>query len=165
MKRRLIFLTATMLAPLLATGCHGDAKGKATAAAVVAPITISATATPAPGVPAERAPNRAEAAKLAHAIPTALRGRWGMTPGDCDISRSDTKGLLIVSKDKLDFYESKARVDGLSKVSQNEVTADLMFSGEGKTWRAREHLRTGVAGTRLLRTEEAPHKTFRYVRC
>jgi hypothetical protein len=123
------------------------------------------SANPARGVPNEQPPHRSDVIKQSKMIPTALQGRWGLAPNDCDISRSDTRGLLVVAKDRLDFYTSKATVDALSKASQYEVTADLTFTEDGKTWQRREHLQAALGDTRLLRTEESPRRTFQYVRC
>src|SRR5687767_8399070 len=43
------------------------------------------------------------------AIPEALQGRWALTPDDCTSARGDAKGLLVVSRDELRFYESVAK--------------------------------------------------------
>ena len=90
---------------------------------------------------------------------------WGITPADCDFSRSDTKGLVTVFADKLSFYESTAKVASLSAVSQYKVIADLNYTGEGQAWRKRTTLELITAGTALLRTEQSPAATFRYERC
>ena len=39
------------------------------------------------------------------AIPAALQGRWGLTPGDCTSTLGDAKGLLIVNSTELRFYK------------------------------------------------------------
>ncbi len=50
-------------------------------------------------------------------IPAEMRGRWGLTRTDCDVTRPDAKGAMLVSSEMLGFYESHARLDEVDEVS------------------------------------------------
>ena len=151
---------------LALAGCSSDAsedaKEKAAAANIEAVVEQNEAQAAALGLPRSGTPSPAKAAKT---LPPAFLGRWGITPADCDFSRSDTKGLVTVFADKLSFYESTAKVASLSAVSQYKVIADLNYTGEGQAWRKRTTLELITAGTALLRTEQSPAATFRYERC
>ncbi|MDQ2877880.1 MAG: hypothetical protein M3R41_02215 [Pseudomonadota bacterium] len=101
----------------------------------------------------------------ANALPAAFQGKWGMTAGDCDISRGDSVGKMIVRVDKLTFYTATATITHLTKTSQYQVTADLALEGGGKAWQARQRFDLTRGGTQLLRIEQTPAKTYRYQRC
>ena len=62
--------------------------------------------------PANAAEAQGSVPATAGRIPVAVQGRWGLTPGDCTSIRGDTKGLLVVSADRLQVYESRAISDG-----------------------------------------------------
>ena len=100
---------------------------------------------------------------LAAAIPAALHGRWGLTPGDCTSTRGDTKGLLIVSGDGLRFYESRATPVRNIEISNDSIRADFAFTGEGQTWTKFQAL--GLREDKLVRTESSPMASFTYARC
>ena len=115
-----------------------------------APINAAAT----PALPAS---------SPAAAIPAALRGRWGLTPADCTSTRGDAKGLLVISGDRLSFYESRAVPTRNVQVSADSISADFAFTGEGQTWNRYEALR--LEDGKLVRTESSPMASFTYVRC
>jgi hypothetical protein len=99
----------------------------------------------------------------AAAIPAALHGRWGLTPGDCTSTRGDAKGLLVVSADRLSFYESRAIPVRNVQASANSMSADFAFTGEGQTWTKYQAL--ALEDDRLVRTESSPMASFTYARC
>ena len=97
------------------------------------------------------------------AIPAVLHGRWGMTPADCTSTRGDTKGLLVVSGDRLSFYESRAVPARNVSISSNSIGADFEFTGEGQSWTKFETLQ--LKKDKLVRTESSPMASFTYARC
>jgi len=107
--------------------------------------------------PATQAP--APAAK----IPSALQGRWGLTPADCTTSRGDEKGLLIVGGDQLRFYESRAVPTADIQTDDNSISGDFTFTGEGQTWTRFESLKRQKQ--ELVRTETKPAASFIYAKC
>lgn len=101
--------------------------------------------------------------QAAAAIPAALHGRWGLTPADCTSTRGDTKGLLVVSSDRLTFYESRAVPARNVRASSNSIGADFDFTGEGQSWTKFETLQ--LKKDKLVRTESRPMASFTYARC
>jgi hypothetical protein len=99
----------------------------------------------------------------AAAIPAALHGRWGLTPGDCTSTKGDAKGLLVVAADRLTFYESRAVPSGNVQASADSFSADFSFTGEGQTWSRYQTLEK--KGDKLVRTLSAPMESFTYARC
>lgn len=98
-------------------------------------------------------------------IPVAFRGRWGMNEADCDVSRSDTKGLVTVDADGLKFYESMGRLKSISSASPTEMKAIFAFSGEGQNWTKVMTLKLDEGGTTLIRIEQDPAGTYRHTKC
>lgn len=99
-------------------------------------------------------------------IPSALQGRWGLVPADCEPGRADAKGLMIVSVDKLEFYESVGTLGEPSERLPQRLRADFAFTGEGMTWTREMSLETD--GETLMRTEygaEAMPGPLRYTKC
>jgi len=96
-------------------------------------------------------------------IPAALRGRWGLTPRDCTTALGDAKGLLIVNSDELRFYESRAIPAPGVLTTENSISGDFSFTGEGQEWTS--HVTLEVRDGRLVRTQREPVARFRYVRC
>lgn len=107
-------------------------------------------------------PARAPAAPAA-SIPSALHGRWGMTPADCTSTKGDAKGLLVVKSDGLTFYESRAVPARNVSVSNDSIGADFDFTGEGQSWTKFETLQ--LSKDKLVRTESSPMSSFTYARC
>jgi len=124
--------------------------GLAVLLAAAAPAARGASAFPADPDPAA-------------AIPAALHGRWGMTPGDCTSTRGDAKGLLVVSSDGLRFYESRAVPVRNVETSVDSIRADFAFTGEGQTWTKFQTL--SLENDKLMRTESSPMASFIYARC
>ena len=95
------------------------------------------------------------------AIPAQYRGRWGMTPADCDASRSDNKGLLRIDAQTLRFYESVASLQEQRPAIATSFAGVYSFEGEGQTWeRVVTLTRTGDT---LKRAQT--DGTFTYQRC
>lgn len=119
------------------------------------------------GVPptASNAVPAADPEKVLSGIPMAFRGRWGMVEADCDVSRSDTKGLVTVDAESLKFYESMGRLKTIDVVSPIEVKANFAFSGEGQSWTKTMTLKLDEGGTTLVRVEQDPSGTFRHKKC
>ena len=99
----------------------------------------------------------------AAAIPGYLHGRWGLTPGDCTSTRGDAKGLLTITAERLEFYESRAVPAGNVKTSPDSFSADFAFTGEGMQWTRYQTLER--QGDRLVRTESSPMASHTYARC
>ncbi|QNM83745.1 hypothetical protein H8M03_05340 [Sphingomonas sabuli] len=97
------------------------------------------------------------------AIPAALHGRWGLTPGDCTSTGGDNKGLLVVSADSLKFYESRAIPTVTLQTSPNSANGQFNFTGEGQEWQRYQALE--LQDDKLVRTERDPLETFTYARC
>ena len=99
----------------------------------------------------------------AAAIPSALHGRWGLTPADCTSTRGDNKGLLIIGPEQLQFYESRATPVANVKSAVDTFSADFAFTGEGQSWTRFQTL--ALQGEKLVRTESSPMASFTYARC
>jgi hypothetical protein len=107
--------------------------------------------------------NVSDAEDKADPIPAAFHGRWALTPRDCTSPNGDTKGLLVVSADRLRFYESLATPSGDLKRTPDSVSGDFAFSGEGMRWKKYEALE--IQGNKLVRTESDPIRSYTYARC
>ena len=102
------------------------------------------------------------------AIPAVLHGRWGLTPGDCSSTRGDAKGLLTITGDRLEFYESVGTLDTILDAAPNRIRAAFDFEGEGMTWQREVTLEVEDDGTTLMRREygqDAAPGPFRYAKC
>jgi hypothetical protein len=97
------------------------------------------------------------------AIPAALRGRWGLTPGDCTSTRGDAKGLLIVSGDELRFYESRAVPSAGAESDSDSINGNFSFTGEGQTWTKFETLQR--KNNTLVRTDSNSAASYTYAKC
>jgi hypothetical protein len=151
------------LVDFLLAGCHDSARptqqDNEAKAAIDKAVAANVTAAALKGLPVPQP--RAHA--LAYEVPPSFVGRWGMTRADCNPDRSDTKGLLTISPDKLGFYESKGRVDRIVRHSPYDVTLRLDMTGEGQSWTSTMRLTLDAASTRLIRTEG--DRSYRYQRC
>ncbi len=112
------------------------------------------------------APTPTASAGTADEIPAALRGRWGLVPADCTSTRGDAKGLLEITGDKLEFYESVATLAEIEEAAPARIRAAFDFEGEGMTWQRDMSLE--VENATLIRREygeDAAPEPFRYDRC
>lgn len=101
-------------------------------------------------------------------IPAVLQGRWGMVPADCDPARDDAKGLLTITADKLQFYESVGTLDTIMDAEPSRIRASFDFEGEGMSWQREVVLDVQDAGATLIRREygeDAAPGPFRYSKC
>lgn len=88
-------------------------------------------------------------------IPSAMHGRWGLVPDDCEPGRADAKGLMVVDAHSLGFYESRAVLDRLSARSEDRVQGTFVYTGEGMTWSRLVTLTLDADGN-LTRRETGP---------
>ena len=105
------------------------------------------------------------AASSAVAIPAAFHGRWGMVEGDCTSTRGDAKGLITVTGDTITFYESRARLTGVTQNAPENFTGEFAFTGEGQNWTKSQNLKLTGSSNTLVRTETEPSASFTYRRC
>ncbi|MDE0880319.1 MAG: hypothetical protein OSB00_16930 [Sphingomonas bacterium] len=100
------------------------------------------------------------------AIPASFQGRWGMVPNDCD-PKNDymAKGLMTVSAEGLKFYESRATIGDLQRLTPTRLQTTLSYSGEGQTWEKPTTLTLQDDGKTLVRTETDPPAAETYSRC
>jgi hypothetical protein len=101
-------------------------------------------------------------------IPAMLRGRWGLVAADCEPGRPDAKGLLTITADKLEFYESVGELDDIREVADDRIHASFDFTGEGMEWERTMALELQETGEALVRREfgaDAAPGSFRYVKC
>jgi len=115
------------------------------------------------GVPMTRA-RPTEKPQLARLYLVAFEGRWGLTPGDCDLSQGARSGSLHILKNQLDFYESGGTIERVVAATPNNATIDVALKAGDRRWLDRMNLKLLAGGTRLLRTEPNGTK-FRYTRC
>ncbi|MBV9529472.1 hypothetical protein [Sphingomonas sp.] len=154
-------------AALVACGTSGPvAKDAGNTVAVV-------TNAPAPAANASGGPpqNRSEAQAVPASLPTgdvpalpaALIGRWGLTPGDCTSKRGDAKGLLVIAPRELRFYESRAVPTADVQDDASSASGTFHFTGEGQSWEKYQSLQ--LQKTLLIRTESNPTASFTYAKC
>jgi hypothetical protein len=102
-------------------------------------------------------------AEATNTIPASFQGRWALSPADCTSTRGDNKGLLTVAADKLTFYEARAIPAGSLKQTEDSVSGDFNFTGEGQTWKRYQVLE--LQNSKLVRTESSPMASYTYARC
>jgi hypothetical protein len=96
-------------------------------------------------------------------IPTAIQGRWGITPADCVAGPGDAQGLLTIGPEEIKFYESRATPGTSIEAKDNGISGNWNFSGEGETWS--EYVSLKLQDDGLVRTERNPPTTYTYARC
>ena len=156
---RIALIAALAALPLAACDNQSEPAPEPTAAEPTATATEALTPTPTP---------EADDTADATAIPTAIRGRWGLVEADCEPGRDDAKGLLTITADKLEFYESVGTLDSIEEAGANRIRADFDFTGEGMTWERDIALELEDDGQTLVRREYgegAAAEAFRYSRC
>ena len=160
-----------VLAALALAGCGGSDQiaNDANTEALPAPATANSfepNGTPPPANAAaapQPTPANAATPQAAGKFPAALQGRWGMVPEDCTSTRGDAKGLLIISETDMRFYESRAVPTANVETSNNSISADFSFTGEGMSWTKFESLQ--LQEGRLVRTVSTPMASYTYARC
>lgn len=161
MKSTCLILPALIALAACDNGTQG-ADQTADEAAAAGNLADNSSVAPAPGQPTDTAtPAPTE-------LPTALRGRWGLVPGDCTSTRGDAKGLLTITDRKLEFYESVGTLDTIMDAEPTRVRATFDFEGEGMTWQREVVLDAQDDGATLIRREygeDAAPEPFRYTKC
>jgi hypothetical protein len=158
-------VTQVLFVALAMTGCHdNDAAAPShadnrAAAAINEAAAANTAAAVRDGLPVPRSSAQA----IEHDIAEPFLGEWGMTKADCDPSRPDRKGLVVIKPDKLVYYESRGSVTSINRDSPNQITLQLSMDGEGQQWQATDVLKLNPVGTQLQRTEQG--QTYTYDRC
>lgn len=159
---RVPFISCALVLALVACGKGGPVDTKAMANAAALPdVKVSAPSTI--GEPHKQTEPAQPLPAAAMKIPTALQGRWGLTPAACFASRRDPKGLLVVTDGNLDFYESRAAPSADVEADGHSISGNFAFTGEGRSWTRYEALK--VENDRLTRTETNPSASFSYAKC
>ena len=107
-------------------------------------------------------------AQEAAGIPAAIQGRWGLVAADCEPGRDDAKGLLTITADKLEFYESVGKLGDVEEVADDRIHGSFAFEGEGMEWQREMSLELQETGAALVRREfgaDAAPGSFRYTKC
>jgi hypothetical protein len=160
-----------MLAACAALSACGEAGPVAKGAKKTVALPASSHPTPranASGAPPtnrvaiEAPPPDASSADVSE-LPAAMRGRWGLTPGDCTSTRGDAKGLLTITATDLRFYESRAVPTGDVQTEAKTASGTFHFTGEGQSWAKYEALQ--LQKDLLVRTESNPSASFTYAKC
>ena len=153
----------TLLAIVALAACGGpETVSEGAENASKLPEINASTSSPSGAAPEAGAPAGNVVTDPGSIIPAALRGRWGLTPGDCMAAHGD-EGLLTISANELRFHESVAVPAGNVQTSSNSVSGDFAFTGEGQQWS--KHLYLELRDGKLVRTERDPLASYRYVRC
>ena len=158
MKQTHTLLTIAVAAAL--TGCADDS-----------PVSEELNDTPPPSAailsndapPANEIGNEAtNVTQAAGPIPPALHGRWGLTPAACESSTA-SEGLLVVTAEELNFYESRAEPVANIEDGGDSISGEFAFTGEGQT--ERRFMSLQIQEDKLLRSGNGPAASFTYVRC
>ncbi|HWC56589.1 MAG TPA: hypothetical protein VG434_06435 [Sphingomicrobium sp.] len=163
MRLRVTVVTCALILTIAACNRHDPVADNANGAALPAP---SNDTTPDPaGLPPRNATAPVADASPAPAvtIPAPLQGRWGLTPADCTSTRGDAKGLLMVTPDRLIFYESRAFPSTGVESDGDSISGNFDFTGEGQAWSKYESLKRDR--DKLTRTETNPAASYTYAKC
>jgi hypothetical protein len=107
-------------------------------------------------------PARAEAAATSK-IPASLQGRWALAPRDCTSTRGDAKGLMVITPERLSFFESRAVPASEVNSDGDSISGNFVFTGEGRSWTKYEAVK--IEKGALTRTEINPTASFSYAKC
>ena len=106
---------------------------------------------------------------LLKAIPVGFQGRWGEVAGDCPAANASfAKGLMVITRDRLRFYEARGAPTHITQVANGRITFALPMSGEGMTWSEPTELAIEDGGGRLVRRTSGPPDragVSTYIRC
>lgn len=104
----------------------------------------------------------------ADSIPTAIQGRWGLVTADCTSTRGDAKGLIDISENRIEYYESRGTIDAIADVNDDRIRATYAMTGEGMTWTTDMELALTDGGSSLVRREfgeDAMVDPLTYTKC
>jgi hypothetical protein len=163
MRLRVPVVTCALILAIAACAKRDPVADNANGAALPAPVKDT---TPDPaGLPPANATTatNAVAPEPTATIPAPLQGRWGLTPADCTSKRGDAKGLLIVTPDRLTFYESRAVPAAGVQADNDSISGNFDFTGEGQTWSKYQALKRNR--DKLTRTETNPAASYTYAKC
>ncbi len=161
---RIMAILLTLGTTLWLLACSKPDPVAANATAVNVPAAApKPTLDPQGGPPENQAATALPDAAPKVAIPSALQGRWGLTPADCTSNRGDAKGLLVVTAQGLSFYESRAMPTGGTTADEDSITGNFDFTGEGQNWTKFETLE--LRNDTLVRTESNPAASYTYAKC
>jgi len=163
MRSRVPVVTCALILTIAACGKRDPVADNANGAALPAP---SKDTTPDPaGLPPANATTPASdtSTEPGATIPAALQGRWGLTPADCTSTRGDAKGLLVVTPDRMTFYESHAVPAVGVETDGDSISGNFDFTGEGQAWSKYESLKR--ERDKLTRTETNPAASYTYAKC
>lgn len=165
MRLRVPVITLALIAAIAACSKPGPVANGANKITSVPAQSNEPEPTPAGGPPAHDANAEAAAAPAAPsiAIPAALQGRWGLTPGDCTSALANARGLLVVNASELRFYESRAVPSADVQTKESSISGIFDFIGEGQSWSRFETLKRSA--DKLIRTESNPAASYTYARC
>lgn len=159
-----IYRHARIALPLCAlaalAACGSDAPEADDPAASAAPPAAGSTSQPPPASPPDSEPSTG--------IPDAMQGRWGLVAADCEAGRPDAKGLLIVTAEGLEFYESIGNLGAVESRGADRMRASFDFTGEGMSWERDMALTLENGGERLALQEfgsDAAPEPLSYSRC
>lgn len=96
-------------------------------------------------------------------IAPALQGRWGLTPADCISSRGAAKGLLTITANQIQFYESRGTPGTSIESNDSGISGNFNFTGEGQSWS--KYVSLKLQNGSLVRTERSPMASYTYARC
>ena len=157
---RVPFISCLVFLAIAACGTHNPVDSQARSASlpeVNAPAPTAIGEPHGPTTPAKSEP------KPSVAVPASLQGRWGLAPRDCTATASGAKGLLLVTANGLQFFESHAVPATEIGADTNSISGNFAFTGDGRSWTKYEALK--VDHRRLMRTEINPSTSFTYAKC
>jgi hypothetical protein len=96
-------------------------------------------------------------------IALPIQGRWGLTPADCTSMRGDAKGLLTITADQIQFYESRGTPGTSIESNDSGISGNFNFTGEGQNWS--KYVSLKLQHGELVRTERGPMASYTYARC
>lgn len=161
---RVPLITLSMVLTIAACSRH-DPVAKNASGAGLPPPANAAAADPTGAPPEDKTEpeTAASPAAPAAAIPAALQGRWALSPADCMTTRSDRKGLLVVTADGLQFHDSSAVPTVDVEIDEGSISGQFHFTGQGRAWDRYEALQRN--GGKLTRTENSPAASYTYAKC
>ena len=154
---------------LTLAACSGSPSEDADEATVGTEAPDVATPSPEPTVsPTTTDPDAVPTVAAGTGIPQPVRGQWGINDADCTGDASAAKGLIMIGPDRVEFYESVARLGRIKERDDSRIRATFDFTGEGQTWTMDMVLDAQDNGDTLVRRDYGPDAMpgpLRYKRC